>query len=68
MSAKNNPPGTEFLVNWCFKGIFTSNFLFFFLEFENLPDDICGSARPKCTRGLLPGPFFLLCALDSLHS
>ena len=62
MNAKNSLPGTEFLVTWSFKGIFTSNFPFFFLEFKNLPKDTWVQPDQKCSRGLLPGSLFHLCA------
>lgn len=47
MNAKNSLPGTEFLVTWSFKGIFTSNFPFFFFRIQKSAQRHLGSARPE---------------------
>ena len=47
------------LVLW---GIFTSNFLFFFLEFENLPDDTCDQPDQNAHAAATWAPFSCLCA------
>ena len=65
MNAKNSLPGTEFLVTRSFKGIFTSNFPFFFFRIQKSARRHLGSARAEVrTQPAAWLPFSPLCAAE----